>query len=297
MDNIDGINMRGYLMYKMNKRSRWTRGYFGIDYGYLIRYDVTESGKVTSKQRFNLLSSSLRDLKKDDRTFAFEVITLSVKDGSHESIFLQAPSKYALTCWKNGITNAALETLSSQNRADAPHDRIAIPETKKNTITSNSPLCVDCDKPHPGWASINRGTMMCINCSGVHRAMGVNFSKVRSLTLDKFEPQAIETLLELNNSFLNSIMEANMIPEEKIGPNVERDVREQFIQSKYKDCKYMKDPEHDHDTYNQKLIEASISGDLKQILESILFGADLDFKNEEGNTPLILVCKFSFFKN
>eukprot|EP01129_Flabellula_baltica_P000397 TRINITY_DN10417_c0_g1_i1.p1 TRINITY_DN10417_c0_g1~~TRINITY_DN10417_c0_g1_i1.p1 ORF type:complete len:834 (-),score=166.80 TRINITY_DN10417_c0_g1_i1:34-2535(-) len=288
VDNIDGLNMRGYLMYKFSKKSKWTRGYFGIDYGYLIRYDVTESGRVTSKQRFNLLASSLKDLRKEDRPFAFEVITFSVKDGTSESIMLQARTSHDLLCWKNGITNAALDRLSSQNREDAPHDRIAIPADKKSIITSNSPLCVDCDKPNPEWASINMGCMMCINCSGVHRSMGVNFSKIRSLALDKFEPQAIETLLILNNTFLNSILEAQLIPEEKIGPNAEREDRETFIHAKYKDRKYARPASYDHQSYNNILLLAAATGSLQNILTAILYGADLDTVDEYGNTPLII---------
>ena len=44
----------------------------------------------------------------------------------------------------------------------------------------------------PDWASINLGITVCIECSGVHRNMGVHFSKVRSLTLDKWEDTTVE---------------------------------------------------------------------------------------------------------
>ena len=36
----------------------------------------------------------------------------------------------------------------------------------------------------PSWGVVNRGIMVCIECSGVHRAMGVHISKVRSVELD-----------------------------------------------------------------------------------------------------------------
>jgi Arf-GAP/coiled-coil/ANK repeat/PH domain-containing protein len=36
----------------------------------------------------------------------------------------------------------------------------------------------------PDWASINLGILLCIECSGVHRQVGVHVSKVRSTTLD-----------------------------------------------------------------------------------------------------------------
>eukprot|EP00051_Salpingoeca_urceolata_P034938 m.27358 g.27358 ORF g.27358 m.27358 type:complete len:272 (+) comp8527_c0_seq1:128-943(+) len=46
--------------------------------------------------------------------------------------------------------------------------------------------CADCgasDEP-PDWASINCGTLFCLGCSGKHRALGVQKSFVRSVTLD-----------------------------------------------------------------------------------------------------------------
>ena len=37
----------------------------------------------------------------------------------------------------------------------------------------------------PSWFSTNLGVLVCIECSGIHREMGVHISRIRSLTLDK----------------------------------------------------------------------------------------------------------------
>lgn len=52
-----------------------------------------------------------------------------------------------------------------------------------------------------------------IECSGVHRSLGVHYSKVRSLTLDAWEPEILKVMAELGNSIVNKVYEANIDPE------------------------------------------------------------------------------------
>ena len=44
--------------------------------------------------------------------------------------------------------------------------------------------CVDCNANRPLWASLSYGTYFCLECSGIHRSLGVHVSFVRSLSLD-----------------------------------------------------------------------------------------------------------------
>lgn len=73
--------------------------------------------------------------------------------------------------------------------------------------------CCDCGSADPKWASINLGITLCIACSGVHRSLGVHYSKVRSLTLDGWEPEIVKVMMELGNTVINAIYEANYVDE------------------------------------------------------------------------------------
>ncbi|XWS51494.1 hypothetical protein CRYUN_Cryun12cG0181200 [Craigia yunnanensis] len=69
--------------------------------------------------------------------------------------------------------------------------------------------CADCGAPEPDWASLNLGVLICIECSGIHRNLGVHISKVRSLTLDVkvWEPSVLALFQSLGNIYANSIWE------------------------------------------------------------------------------------------
>uniref|UniRef100_A0A4W5N2M5 Arf-GAP domain-containing protein n=1 Tax=Hucho hucho TaxID=62062 RepID=A0A4W5N2M5_9TELE len=46
-------------------------------------------------------------------------------------------------------------------------------------------VCCDCGAADPKWLSTNLGILTCIECSGIHREMGVHISRIQSMELDK----------------------------------------------------------------------------------------------------------------
>eukprot|EP01062_Namystynia_karyoxenos_P039658 TRINITY_DN28860_c0_g1_i1.p1 TRINITY_DN28860_c0_g1~~TRINITY_DN28860_c0_g1_i1.p1 ORF type:complete len:264 (+),score=40.57 TRINITY_DN28860_c0_g1_i1:109-792(+) len=54
--------------------------------------------------------------------------------------------------------------------------------------------CVDCGKDSPDWASLSHGTLVCLRCSGRHRALGVAVSFVRSVTMDAWSDEQLQRM-------------------------------------------------------------------------------------------------------
>uniref|UniRef100_A0A7S4QYP8 Arf-GAP domain-containing protein n=1 Tax=Alexandrium monilatum TaxID=311494 RepID=A0A7S4QYP8_9DINO len=51
--------------------------------------------------------------------------------------------------------------------------------------------CADCSNIKPQWASVTYGTLVCLECSGQHRSLGVHLSFVRSVQMDAWKPDEI----------------------------------------------------------------------------------------------------------
>ncbi|CAH9088238.1 unnamed protein product [Cuscuta europaea] len=74
---------------------------------------------------------------------------------------------------------------------------------------SGNDKCAECGASEPDWASLNLCILMCIECSGIHRNLGVHISKVRSISLDVrvWEPTLMDLFQTLGNSYCNSVWE------------------------------------------------------------------------------------------
>ena len=49
--------------------------------------------------------------------------------------------------------------------------------------------CCDCASYHHiQWSSVSHGVLLCLDCAGRHRNLGVKVSVVKSLQMDEWEP-------------------------------------------------------------------------------------------------------------
>lgn len=72
--------------------------------------------------------------------------------------------------------------------------------------------CCDCNsRSDVTWASVSHGTMLCIQCAGLHRNFGVEISFIKSLSLDFWTSEQITSMLisDGNDAFLTYMKDSN----------------------------------------------------------------------------------------
>ncbi|CAI2170724.1 1787_t:CDS:10 [Funneliformis geosporum] len=257
-DTSTSATKSGYLFMKGNQRviQSWTRKYFTISDEHL--YYCSRNGKGTNDDEHTSISLRVCHIKpmlnNSDRRFCFEIIS------PNRTYVLQAENQEELDDWINCLQAAATNAIYADQKPNSERNLQEVSQedmdnefnlnkqmTNEETQLSKqsiskirelpgNDICVDCKTKDPQWASTNFGTLLCIECSGIHRSLGVHVSKVKSLQLDKWEPESIEVMLKLGNIKANQIYEAKLAVDDERLVNCfswERADREKFIIDKY----------------------------------------------------------------
>ena len=102
--------------------------------------------------------------------------------------------------------------------------------------------CADCTERLPKWAVVNHGIFVCLNCSGQHRNIGAHISKVKSATLDDWEPEEVAFMAKMGNAKANSILLAKLPPGMSKPQASDDRGRERWIKQKYVQRKWAGEP-------------------------------------------------------
>lgn len=110
--------------------------------------------------------------------------------------------------------------------------------------------CADCGAQDPRWSSVNLGVFICEVCAGIHRRLGTHISKVKSVALDEWKGEWLETVESVGNARANAFYEHSVPQEERFtgasaglegGDRINRttaQVLERWIRAKYEERRY-----------------------------------------------------------
>uniref|UniRef100_A0A672T4Q5 Arf-GAP with SH3 domain, ANK repeat and PH domain-containing protein 1-like n=1 Tax=Sinocyclocheilus grahami TaxID=75366 RepID=A0A672T4Q5_SINGR len=289
-----GSEKSGYL-YKRSDglRKMWQKRKCTVQNCYLT---IAHGTPNKSPAKLNLLTCQVKPSLEDKK--CFDLI-------SHNRTYhFLADDESDCVAWISVLTNSKQEALNVALDERKPSGENSV-EDLTRAITEDirrmpgNNICCDCGAPDPTWISINLGILTCIECSGIHREMGVHYSRIQSLSLDKLGTSELLLARNVGNSGFNEIVEANL-PSPSVKPSAESDmaIRKDFILSKYTEWQFAQRSGGSLETKRKYLQDAVHSRDVFTLLQ--LYAERMDFSlplpcplQEKGETALHLAVLLS----
>ncbi|XP_053408110.1 arf-GAP with GTPase, ANK repeat and PH domain-containing protein 1-like isoform X14 [Mercenaria mercenaria] len=232
-------------------------------------------------------SGGLKDPSQGDDSdgYEFHIVSLFNKQWQFEASSLDERDEWVAAIEQQIL--ASLQGNESSGKKQSTTDPAGILAIR-NTRGNNQ--CADCGAPAPEWASLNLGTLICIECSGIHRNLGTHLSRVRSLGLDEWPLDLIHVMTSIGNTVANSVWEFNLKGRTKPAPNGARNDKEQWIRAKYDSKEFLPPPPYVDIPLNQQLIDALVREDIRNIV-LILGHANAEditapYSKDDGRTAL-----------
>ncbi|XP_053326458.1 arf-GAP with GTPase, ANK repeat and PH domain-containing protein 1 isoform X7 [Spea bombifrons] len=246
--------------------------------------------KSTSNFKADGLSSTAEE---QEENFEFIIVSLTGQSWHFEAISYEERD-----AWVQAIESQILASLqsceSSKNKSRLTSHNEALALQSIRNLPGNS-HCVDCDAQNPDWASLNLGTLMCIECSGIHRNLGTHLSRVRSLDLDDWPPELIKVMSAIGNELANSIWEGSSQGHVKPCSESPREEKERWIRAKYEQKLFLAPLPCRDLPLGQQLLKATAEEDLRTVILLLAHGSREEVNETCGEgdrrTALHLACR------
>ncbi|XP_067291255.1 arf-GAP with SH3 domain, ANK repeat and PH domain-containing protein 1 isoform X2 [Pseudorasbora parva] len=273
-----GCEKKGYLMKKSDGlRKVWQRRKCSVKGGILTISHATSNRQPV---KLNLLTCQVKPSGEDRK--CFDLI-------SHNRTYhFQAEDEQEFMIWISVLTNSKEEALNMAFRGEQGGGDDGMEDLTKAIIDDvlrmpGNEVCCDCGAPDPKWLSTNLGILTCIECSGIHREMGVHISRIQSMELDKLGTSELLLAKNVGNSSFNEIMEGSLpFPSPKPTPASDMTVRKEFINAKYVDHKFARKTCSSAAAKMSELFEAVRSHDLLGLIQVYAEGVELMEPLPEG---------------
>uniref|UniRef100_A0A8D3DEV4 Uncharacterized protein n=1 Tax=Scophthalmus maximus TaxID=52904 RepID=A0A8D3DEV4_SCOMX len=185
--------------------------------------------------------------------------------------------------WVSVLQNSKEEALNKAFEGDQDEGENNIVQELTKAIVvevkrmSGNDGCCDCGADGPTWLSTNLGVLICIECSGIHREMGVHYSRIQSLDLDVLGTSELLLAKNVGNASFNEIMEADLSAQDVFKPDPSSDMqaRKDYITAKYTEKRFARRLCADAASRLQALYEAVRNRDILSLIQVYAEGVDL----------------------
>lgn len=282
-----GSEKKGYLSKKSDGlRKVWQRRKCSVKNGILTISHATSNRQPV---KLNLLTCQVKPNGDDKK--CFDLI-------SHNRTYhFQAEDEQEFVIWISVLTNNKEEALNMAFRGEQSTGENSLEDLTKAIIEDvlrmpGNEVCCDCGAQDPKWLSTNLGILTCIECSGIHREMGVHISRIQSMELDKLGTSELLLAKNVGNCSFNEIVEGNLpCPSPKPTPSSDMTARKEFINAKYVDHKFTRKTCISAAAKMNELFDAVKSRDLLALIQVYAEGVELmeplpETGQEPGETAL-----------